>query len=74
MIDSDQAGQLAIAYVSSLNLKGYRYEYSGVNKEKYYTGEWGVMFDVYAPEGHLMDNHAIFFVNPETGKIRAFGG
>lgn len=71
-ISKEQAKDLAIAYVNSLDLRGYRYEFSGISFDKNWPNEWGAVFDVYTPQGHLMDGPVVFVVEKDTGRVRSF--
>jgi len=68
-VSREQAQELAVAHVGTLNLRGYRYEYVGTSFDAEWPDEWGVVFDVYTPDGHLMDGPVIFAVEKETGRV-----
>lgn len=71
-VSREQAKDLAIAHVQTLDLKGYRYECVGTSFDAKWPDEWGVVFDVYTPNGHLMDGPVVFVVEKETGRVRSF--
>jgi len=53
-VSRKQAQELAVASRWDSDLRGYRYEYVGTSFDAN-ADEWGVVFDVYTPDGHLMD-------------------
>lgn len=71
-ISKDEAKTLALAYVNSLDLKGYRYEFIGISSNEKYPNEWGAVFDVYTPGGNLMDGPVVFVVEKDSGCVRGF--
>lgn len=71
-VSRKQTKELAIAHVRTLDLKGYRYEYVGTSFDDKWPDEWGVVFDVYTPNGNLMDGPVVFVVEKETGHVRPF--
>jgi hypothetical protein len=71
-VSREQAKDLAIAYVATLDLKGYRYEYVGTSFDANWPDEWGVVFDIYSPGGNLVDGPVVFAVEKETGRVRTF--
>ena len=54
LISKDEARQLALNYVSSLDLKGFEYRLVSVSHDKNWPNECGVIFDVYTTESSLM--------------------
>jgi hypothetical protein len=71
-ISKDRAQALAIEHVRQLDLRGYRYEFAGISFDENWPDEWGAIFDVYTPGGHLMDGPVIFVVEKKTGIVRGF--
>jgi hypothetical protein len=71
-VSREQAKELAVAHVGTLDLKGYRYEYVGTSFDANWPDEWGVVFDVHTPDGHLMDGPVVFVVEKETGRVGSF--
>jgi hypothetical protein len=71
-ISKEQAKELAIAHVRSLDLRGFRYEFVGVSFDEKWSDEWGAVFDVYTPAGNLMDGPVVFVVEKDTGRVRGF--
>lgn len=71
-ISKEKAKDLAISHVNSLDLKGYRYEFAGMSFDEKWANEWGAVFDVYTPKGHLMDGPIVFVVEKDTGRVRGF--
>lgn len=72
LISSDEARQLALNYVNSLDLKGFEYRLVSISYEKNWPNEWGVIFDVYTPEGSLMDGPLVLVVECDSGRVRGF--
>jgi hypothetical protein len=50
-VSREEAKNLALAYVSRLDLKGFRYEFVGISASENYPDEWGAVFDIYSPTG-----------------------
>lgn len=71
-INREQAKELALAHVRALDLRGYRYEFAGISFDDKWPEEWGAVFDVYTPSGHLMDGPVVFVVEKATGRVRGF--
>jgi hypothetical protein len=71
-ISKEEAKALAISYVSSLDLRGYRYEFVGISFNDKWPNEWGAVFDVYTPRGNLMDGPVVLVVEKDTGRVREF--
>lgn len=72
MISKEQAKQLALKHVQGLDLRGYRYEFVGISSSDRFPDEWGAVFDVYTPKGHLMDGPVVFVVEMQTGEVRGY--
>lgn len=72
-IDDGQAQHLATEHVCRLDLRGYRYEFAGVNRSAGSPPAWAAVFDVYTPAGNLLDGPVVFVVDGRTGEVRAFG-
>lgn len=70
--DREKAKELAIAYVNTQDLKGFRYEFVGVSENKNWPDEWGVIFDVYPPSGGVLDGPEIIVVEKKTGRVRGY--
>ncbi|MBR7784081.1 hypothetical protein [Undibacterium luofuense] len=68
-ISREQAKELAMAYVASLDLRGYQYEFVGISIDEKWPNEWGAVFDVYTPSGNLMDGPVIFVVEKNSGQV-----
>ncbi|WUR12416.1 hypothetical protein E7V67_022345 [[Empedobacter] haloabium] len=71
-ISKERAQELAIEHVSQLDLRGYRYEFVGISFDEKWPNEWGAVFDVFTPNGNLMDGPVVFVVEKETGIVRGF--
>jgi hypothetical protein len=71
-ISKEEAKNVAISHVKSLDLKGYRYEFVGISFDQKWANEWGAVFDVFTPNGHLMDGPVVFVVEKDTGHVRGF--
>jgi len=71
-ISRDQAKELAIEHVRNLDLRGYRYQFVRITYDENWSGEWGAIFDVYTPAGHLMDGPVVFAIEKDTGRVRGF--
>lgn len=71
-ISKDEAKTLALTYIDSLDLKGYRYEFAGISSNENWPNEWGVVFDVYTPNGNLIDGPVVFVVEKDSGRVRSF--
>ena len=71
-ISREQAKELAMAYVASLDLRGYQYEFVGISFDEKWPNEWGAVFDVYTPSGNLMDGPVIFVVEKNSGQVRGY--
>ena len=71
-VSREQAKDLAISYVGGLDLRGYRYEFVGISFNEKWSDEWGAVFDVYTPNGNLIDGPVIFVVEKSTGRVRGY--
>ena len=71
-ISKEQAERLALAYVESLDMKGWRYEFVGITSPRNWPDEWSAVFDVYTPNGNLMDGPVVFMVERRTGRVRGY--
>lgn len=72
VIGKEQARQLTLEHVQKLDLRGYRYEFAGISSNDKYPDEWGTVFDVYTPKGHLMDGPVVFVVERRTGAVKGY--
>lgn len=72
MISKEQAKQLALKHVRDLDLRGYRYEFAGISSRDGFPDEWGAVFDVYTPKGHLIDGPVVLVVESQTGEVRGY--
>lgn len=71
-VSRSDAKKLAVEYVESMDLKGYRYEFVGISYSDNWPDQWSAVFDVYTPKGNLMDGPVVFVVEKATGKVRDF--
>jgi len=67
----EKAKELVIAYFQTLELNGYRYEHVSTRINAILRNEWNVVFDVYSPNGCLIDGPAVFVVEKGTGLVRS---
>ena len=68
-ISKDEAKALALTYIDSIDLKGFRYEFVGISFDENWPNEWGAVFDAYTPNGNLMDGPVVFVVEKDSGRV-----
>ncbi|GAC1034697.1 hypothetical protein thsps21_55260 [Pseudomonas sp. No.21] len=71
-VSRERAKELAVSYVDSLDLRGYRYEFAGISFNEKSPDEWSAVFDVYSPSGSLVDGPAVFVVEKDSGRVRGY--
>lgn len=71
-VSREQARELAVSYVESLDLRGYRYEFVGLSSNEAWPDEWAAVFDVYSPSGSLVDGPIVFVVEKDSGRVRGY--
>jgi hypothetical protein len=69
-ISAIEAKSLAIAHVKLLDLRGWRYECAGISENSTPT-HWAAVFDVFSPEGNLVDGPVIFLIEKKNGTVTA---
>lgn len=69
-VSDAEAKRLVEDFLAKQDLKGYRYEFVRVNFNNKYPDEYGAVFNVYSPEGSLIDGPAVFIVNKNSRKVR----
>lgn len=67
-MDERHASQIAEAFMSAQDLRGYSVKLSHTHLHP--TGPWGAVFDVYSPEGNPVDGPIVVVVDPETQTAR----
>jgi len=71
-VSEADARALAEAYVATMDLKGWRYDFGAVNPGT--SEEYAVVFDTYSPAGTLVDGPVVVLISRTTGKARMFEG
>ncbi len=73
MISAEQAQDLAMEHLGSLDLRGFRYELIRVAMRPQHPGDWTAVFDAFTPDGKPIDGPVVFVINGTTGTVRALG-
>jgi hypothetical protein len=69
-----EARTVAETFISATDMRGYSVVYADASKDEKTPDEWLVRFDLYSPNGGLVDSPTFVFVNEKTGLARFFEG
>ena len=60
-------------HIGRMDLRGFRYEFSGIAVRPQCPAEWAAVFDVFTAEGKPLDGPVVFTINGTTGEVRILG-
>ena len=69
-MDANQAQSIAEKLVATQDNRGFRLKFAEARKDERWPGEWSVVFDVFNPNGSLMDGPVVVIVNEQTREAR----
>lgn len=68
--NQNEAQRIAIEYIASFDeaeMKGWNYRFAEMSREGLKNGFWGAVFDVYSPEGTVVDGPLVVLVRENDG-------
>lgn len=70
MLSEESAIELVEKHMSQQDLRGYKYEFLKIETKEHRPEVYGVVYNVYSPEGSIIDGPAVFIVDKETREVR----
>lgn len=65
---------IAETLIANLDKRGFRYVFVGCRPSQINRGEWTAAFDVFAPDGALIDGPVMVVVDQRTRRARLVEG
>ena len=69
-----EAQMVAEALISTLDMRGHTLTFVEAKPRARYPGEWSAIFDVFSPEGTLIDGPVVVIVDEGTREARVMDG
>ena len=69
---SGEAKSIAESFLVTQDMKGFSVRHAETKKSIPWPNDWAVVFNVYHPQGHLMDAPIIVLVDEKTRQPRFF--
>ena len=72
-MNEDEAKTMAERFIATQDMKGHSIQFVSATKGIRSPDEWSILYDLFSPQGTLIDGPIVVLVDDASGEVRLFG-